>query len=70
MMSQGWMGSDYTNDDILKESSVVNDYTHEIKKRKSCAGRTCYKVILKAREIQILYGNDRYGGSTKRNLLF
>ena len=23
MMSQGWMGSDYTNDDILKESSVV-----------------------------------------------
>ena len=30
MMSQGWMGSDYTNDDILKESSVVNDYTHEI----------------------------------------
>ena len=30
MMSQGWMGSDYTNDDILRESSVVNDYTHEI----------------------------------------
>jgi hypothetical protein len=30
MMSQGWMGSDYTNDDILKESSVVKDYTHEI----------------------------------------
>ena len=28
MMSQGWMGSDYTNDDILKESSVVNDYHH------------------------------------------
>jgi hypothetical protein len=25
MMSQGWMGSDYTNDDILKESSIVND---------------------------------------------
>jgi len=30
MMSQGWMGSDYTNDDILKESSVVNDYDHQI----------------------------------------
>jgi outer membrane lipoprotein-sorting protein len=30
MMSQGWMGSDYTNDDILKESSVVTDYDHEI----------------------------------------
>jgi len=30
MMSQGWMGSDYTNDDILRESSVVNDYNHSL----------------------------------------
>lgn len=30
MMSQGWMGSDYTNDDILKESSIVIDYHHKI----------------------------------------
>jgi hypothetical protein len=30
MMSQGWMGSDYTNDDILRESSVVDDYNHSI----------------------------------------
>jgi len=30
MMSQGSMASDYTNDDILRESSVVNDYIHEI----------------------------------------
>jgi outer membrane lipoprotein-sorting protein len=25
MMSQGWMGSDYTNDDLVKQSSIVND---------------------------------------------
>jgi outer membrane lipoprotein-sorting protein len=30
MMSQGWMGSDFSNDDILKESSIVVDYTHSI----------------------------------------
>jgi len=30
MLSQGWMGSDYTNDDILKQSSIVIDYTHKI----------------------------------------
>ena len=30
MMSQGWMGSDYSNDDILKESSIVVDYIHRI----------------------------------------
>lgn len=28
MMMQSWMGSDFTNDDLVKESSIVNDYTH------------------------------------------
>jgi len=44
MMSQGWMGSDYTNDDILKESSVVNDYSHEIVGEEMIDGRQCYKI--------------------------
>jgi outer membrane lipoprotein-sorting protein len=30
MMSQSWMGSDFTNDDLVKESSIVDDYQHEI----------------------------------------
>jgi len=30
MMLQSWMGSDFTNDDLVKESSMINDYTHEI----------------------------------------
>lgn len=50
MMSQGWMGSDYTNDDILKESSVVNDYTHEIIGEENIEGRSCYKIKMTARE--------------------
>ena len=28
MMSQSWMGTDFTNDDLVKESSVVEDYVH------------------------------------------
>jgi len=28
MMLQPWMGSDFSNDDLVKESSIVNDYTH------------------------------------------
>lgn len=28
MMNQSWMGSDFTNDDLVKEASVVDDYTH------------------------------------------
>lgn len=44
MMSQGWMGSDYTNDDILKESSMVNDYTHKIVGSENIDGHDCYKI--------------------------
>lgn len=44
MMSQGWMGSDYTNDDILKESSIVNDYTHKIVGSEKVDNHLCYKI--------------------------
>lgn len=30
MMSQSWMGSDFTNDDLVRESSTVEDYEHRI----------------------------------------
>ena len=50
MMSQGWMGSDYTNDDIMKESSAVNDYTHEITGEETIDGRECYRIKMVAKE--------------------
>jgi outer membrane lipoprotein-sorting protein len=50
MMSQGWMGSDYTNDDIMKESSVVNDYTHEIAGEETIDGRPCFKIKMVSKE--------------------
>jgi len=59
MMSQGWMGSDYTNDDILRESSVVNDYIHEIVGEENIAGRICYKIKMTAREdASIIWGKQ------------
>ena len=30
MMLQSWMGSDFTNDDIVRSDSLVVDYTHRI----------------------------------------
>lgn len=30
MMLQPWMGSDFANDDLVRESSIINDYTHAI----------------------------------------
>ena len=59
MMSQGWMGSDYTNDDILKESSVVNDYTHEIIGEETIDGRLCYKIRMVAKEdAAVIWGHQ------------
>ncbi|MFW5774826.1 MAG: outer membrane lipoprotein-sorting protein [Chitinivibrionales bacterium] len=28
MMMQSWMGSDFTNDDLVRSASIVDDYTH------------------------------------------
>lgn len=59
MMSQGWMGSDYTNDDILKESSLVNDYTHEIIGDETIAGRECYRIKMVTKEdAPVIWGHQ------------
>ncbi|MBE0648941.1 MAG: outer membrane lipoprotein-sorting protein [Bacteroidales bacterium] len=50
MMSQGWMGSDYSNDDILKESSIVVDYTHRIIGSEAINGYDCYRIQLDPKE--------------------
>lgn len=59
MMSQGWMGSDYTNDDILRESSVVKDYTHALIGEENIGGRVCYKIRMTAKEnTSIVWGKQ------------
>ncbi len=59
MMSQGWMGSDYTNDDILRESSVVDDYTHSIEGEEEIDGSKCYKIKLTAKDdAEVLWGHQ------------
>jgi len=59
MMSQGWMGSDYTNDDILKESSVVNDYNHSIVGEELIDGRLCYVIKMVAKEeAAVIWGHQ------------
>ncbi|MGC9374655.1 MAG: outer membrane lipoprotein-sorting protein [Bacteroidales bacterium] len=50
MMSDGWMGSDYTNDDILKESCMVVDYTHKITGSETIDGWKCWKIEMTPKE--------------------
>ena len=44
MMMQPWMGSDFTNDDLVKESSLVDDYTHRILAADTVGGAPVYVV--------------------------
>jgi outer membrane lipoprotein-sorting protein len=46
MMSQGWMGSDFSNDDVLKESSLVKDFTHRLIAGEVVGGLPCHKIEL------------------------
>jgi outer membrane lipoprotein-sorting protein len=46
MMSQGWMGSDFSNDDVLKESSLVKDFTHRLIAGEIVGGLPCHKIEL------------------------
>ncbi len=46
MMMQSWMGSDFTNDDLVSQSSLVKDYTHKLLGEETIDGYQCYKVEL------------------------
>ena len=50
MMMQNWMGTDLTNDDLVKQSSTVVDYTHKIAGTESIEGLPCWKLILIPKE--------------------
>lgn len=46
MMMQSWMGSDFTNDDLVRESSLVKDYTHKLVDEETIENLVCYKIEL------------------------
>lgn len=46
MMSQSWMGTDFTNDDLVKEASILEDYNHSFLEDVVIDGRDCYKIQL------------------------
>ena len=57
MMAQSWMGSDFTNDDLLKESSIVIDYDHKIIGNDTIEGFDCYKIeLIPKPEAAIVWG--------------
>ena len=50
MMMQSWMGSDFTNDDLVKQSSLVTDYNHKLLGSDNVRGMDCYKIEMIPKE--------------------
>ncbi len=44
MMSQAWMGSDFSYDDLAKSASIVTDYTHTVERTDSLDGKMVYII--------------------------
>lgn len=46
MMLQSWNGSDFTNDDLVRESSLIEDYTMSVISEESLDGSSAWKIEL------------------------
>lgn len=65
MMLQSWMGSDFTNDDIVKESSILEDYNHTLTGNEKMNGYSCYRIELKPKpEAAVVWGKIMYYART------
>ncbi len=50
MMSQSWMGSDFTNDDLIQQSSIVDDFVYELIGEERVEDRECWIIKLVPKE--------------------
>ncbi|MGF1698819.1 outer membrane lipoprotein-sorting protein [Photobacterium makurazakiensis] len=44
MLGQSWMGSDFTNDDLINQSSIVVDYTHSLVEKSTFDGEQAWVI--------------------------
>jgi len=57
MMGDSWMGSDFTNDDLVRGSSLANDFTATVDKTLEHAGRKAWFVTLKPKpDAKVVWG--------------
>ena len=57
MMSQSWMGTDFTNDDLVKESSIVEDYVHKMLGSEIVGDRDCHRIeMIPKPEAAVVWG--------------
>lgn len=60
MMSQSWMGSDFSNNDLSKANTILTDYTHTIEETNKTDGFTVYLIkSLPKPEAPVIWGMQK-----------
>jgi outer membrane lipoprotein-sorting protein len=60
MMSQSWMGSDFSNNDLAKSDSLLRDYKHSIIGTETHEGKTVYVIESMSRpNAPVVWGMQR-----------
>ncbi len=57
MMMSSWMGSDFTNDDLVKEFSLFDDYTYEFIRPEGALEELVYVNCIPREDLPIVWGN-------------
>jgi len=61
MMLQSWNGSDFTNDDLVRESNMKRDYHHKILGEETVDGELCWKIeLIPTPEAAVVWGKIIY----------
>jgi outer membrane lipoprotein-sorting protein len=69
MMLQSWNGSDFTNDDLVRESNLTDDYFQKIIGEEEIDGELCWKILLEPKpDAPVVWGKLFYWVRKKDNL--
>lgn len=61
MMAQSWMGSDFSNDDLAKSDTIVEDYDHNLTGTKTVDGKKVYVIESPAKpRAPVIWGKLRF----------
>ncbi len=54
MLGDSWMGSDFTNDDLVRGSSIVNDFDSQVTGTAQQDGRDVWRVVLQPKPTAVV----------------
>mgnify|MGYP001828473970 FL=1 len=59
MMSQNWMGSDFSNKDVSKDTDIVDQYDHTLLEQREHEGHTVYVIqSIPLEEAAVVWGRE------------